>query len=148
MARVKVSFPISDGQGAVENMYAQPLGDNRYILDNTPFYVFDISFCDEFFADHVDDEIVFSRVASRGGHSTYRIKIPEGKGHDYFLKHWGKLEQLGCTFEGSSVNRCRLYAVDIPPNVDVFKAYEVMEEYENQGVWEFEEGHYSEAARE
>jgi hypothetical protein len=148
MTRVKVAFPIENVNGStIENMHALPLGNQRYVLDNSPFYAFDISFCDEFFADGIDGEIVFSKIASRGGHSTYRIKIPIGKSHDYFLKYWDELEKLGCTFEGSSANLKRLYAIDVPPGVDVFSAYKVMEKYEGQGVWEFEEGHYCQAGQ-
>lgn len=148
MTRVKVSFPISGEQGgSVEVMYAQPLGDNRYVLDNSPFYAFDISYCDEFFVNEIDGEKVFTRIASRGGHSTYRIKIPEGKDHSYFLTYWPKLKDLGCTYEGSSVNVKRLYAIDMPPGVDVERAYRVMEEYEGQNVWEFEEGHYCQSTQ-
>lgn len=143
MARVKVAFPISDEQnGTTESMYAQPVERNRYFLDNSPFYTFDISYCDEFFADEIDGILVFSSIASRGGHSTYRIKTPAGKGHDYFLIYWEELAVLGCSYEGSSVNVNRIYSIDIAPNVDVFKAYNVMEKNEGLGVWEFEEGHY------
>lgn len=138
--RVKVSFPMGDG--TVERMYAKPVGEGRYILDNSPFYVFDISYCDEFSADHVEEELVFSRVISRSGHSTYRIKLPEGEDHSYFLKYWVDLAAEGCTYEGSSVSSRLLYTIDLPPGVDVMNVYKIMDQYEQQGIWEFEEGHY------
>lgn len=140
--RVKVTFQISEN-GPVEKMYAKPLGDGRFVLDNSPFYVFDVSYCDEFSATDVDGELVFSHVTARGGHSTYRIKIPQGKDHSHFLKYWTELEREGCSYEGSSVNVQRLYTVDIPPGADVNKIYQIMQKYENTGIWEFEEGHYS-----
>lgn len=40
------------------------------------------------------------------------------------------------------MNVGRLYAIDISPGVDIARVYKIMEELENQGVWEFEEGHY------
>lgn len=140
--RVKVSFHASD-DGLMERMYARPLGDGRYVLDNSPFYVFDVSYCDEFVARDVDGELVFSHVTSRGGHSTYRIRLPEGKDHSHFLAYWKEIESEGCSYEGSSVNSRRLYAIDIPPGADVNKVYGAMQKYEDLGVWEFEEGHYS-----
>lgn len=119
--RVKVSFPLE--QGSVERMYAKPVGDGHYVLDNSPFYAFDISYCGEFLANKVDEELMFSRVISRGGHSTYRIKLPDGADHSCFLKYWDDLAKEECTYEGSSVNTRRLYAIDMPPGVDIVKAF-------------------------
>lgn len=139
--RVKVSFPMSSDEGSMECMYAQAQGDGVYVLDNSPFYAFDISYCDEFVAKEVNGGLVFSHVVSRSGHSTYRIKIPKNKKHTYFLKYWKKLKDEGCSYEGSSVNSRRLYAIDVPPAADINKVYGIMEDYEQLGIWEFEEGH-------
>jgi hypothetical protein len=137
-----VSFPVGDEEdGFVERMHAVAQ-NGLYVLDNSPFYAFGISFGDVFSAMQKDGDLAFSDVISRGGHSTYRIKLPVGREHAYFLEHWGELEQLGCTFEGSSANAERLYAIDVPPGVDVFKVYQVLEAKEQQGIWSFEEGHY------
>jgi hypothetical protein len=35
-----------------------------------------------------------------------------------------------------------LYAIDIPPTVNINEAYKVLEQGEADGVWEFEEGYY------
>ncbi|EKE82940.1 DUF4265 domain-containing protein [Idiomarina xiamenensis] len=140
--RIKVKFPLEEGSQEIEVMYAMPTDENCFVLDNSPFYAFGISYCDEFRAKNVNGELVFDGVSARAGHSTYRIRTPSGKDHQYFLEHWKPLEELGCSFEGSSASNKRLYAIDMPPNVDVFKAYNIMEEKESQGVWEFEEGHY------
>ncbi len=140
--RIKIKFPIEEGCNDSEVMFALPSGDDCYVLDNSPFYAFGISYCDEFKVKSVDGELIFDSIVARSGHSTYRIKLPMDKEHDYFLIHWQSLADLGCSYEGSSVNKKRLYAIDIPPSADVFKAYEVMEYLENKGIWEFEEGHY------
>ena len=139
--RVKVSFPI-DGIGGIERMFAQQTDKGTFILDNSPFYAFDISYCDEFNADEDGDELVFRNVIARGGHSTYRIKLPKEKDHSHFLKYWLKLQSEGCSYEGSSANANRLYTIDIPTPASVDKVYTLMEKYEKEGIWEFEEGHY------
>lgn len=140
---VMVSFPGPEKGGCVvERMHAKELGGGRYALDNSPFYTFDISFEDVFLAEQKDGELVFSEIVSRGGHSTYRVKLPVGHDHDYFLKHWPALDKLGCTFEGSSVSQQRLYSIDVPPKTDVHKVYRVLEEKEQQEIWYFEEAHY------
>lgn len=140
LPRVMVTFLAEDG--IVERMHAITHADGSYILDNSPFYAFGISLGDRFTATKKDGELLFAEVVARGGHSTYRIKLPVGCGHPYFLEHWAQLEELGCTFEGSSANPERLYAIDMPPGVDVLKAYQILEEKEQQGIWTFEEGHY------
>ena len=140
--RIKIKFPIEEGSADSEVMYAMPSGNGFYVLDNSPFYTFGISYCDEFKAKSNDGELIFDSIVARSGHSTYRIKLPLNKEHNYFLEHWTLLADLGCSYEGSSVNKKRLYSIDMPPNVDVFQAYKIMEDLENKGVWEFEEGHY------
>lgn len=143
LPRVMVTFSTADGgEEIVERMHAIPRGDGRYVLDNSPFYVFGISYGDVFLADRMDGEMVFSGVESRGGHSTYRIRLPAGQNHEFFLRHWQQLEKLGCTYEGSSANPARLYSIDVPPGVDVFEVYRLLEEGEQQGTWVFEEAHY------
>jgi hypothetical protein len=141
--RVLVAFPIDrDVGGEFENMHAVPLGGATFILDNSPFYVYGISYCDTFEAVQHDDRLTFSKVITRGGHSTYRIKLPAGADHNYFLMHWQGLEKLGCTYEGSSRGAAKLYSVDMAPAVDVPAAYAYMDQKEREGIWFFEEGYY------
>jgi len=141
--RVMVAFSASDGgEEIVERMYAIPRNDGCYVLDNSPFYVVGISYRDVFFASEENGGLVFSGIKFRCGHSTYRIRLPAGRSHEFFLNHWVRLGKLGCTYEGSSANAERLYSIDVPPEVDVFEVYRLLEERELQGVWVFEEGHY------
>lgn len=143
LPRTMVTFSVFVGdEEIVERMFAIPRNDGRYVLDNSPFYVFGISYRDVLSVSKKDGELFFSGIESRGGHSTYRVKLPIGRDHEFFLSRWSQLEELGCTYEGSSANPERLYSIDIPPGVDVFEVYRLLEEGEQQGVWVFEEGHY------
>lgn len=137
--RVKVSFPFND---IIENMYAIPMKNGYFLLDNSPFYIFGISAGDMFSSKKDGGGLLFDKVVFRGGHSTYRIKLPIGADHDFFMNHWEFLAKLGCSFEGSSQNSQRLYSIDMPPEVDVNTAYQYLEEKEAAGVWVFEEAHY------
>ena len=143
-----VSFPVDDGeQSIVERMFGISQGKDDYLLDSSPFYVFNISYGDSFRATLKDGELIFSEVVSRGGHSTYRVKLPEGCDHEYFLEHWTGLEKLGCTYEGSSANIQRLYSIDIPPGSNVFEVYKLLEKNEQLNIWTFEEGYYFDPAK-
>lgn len=137
-----MSFPVNDGEGEIiERMHAVPYEGN-YVLDNSPFYAFGISFGDLFRAVPADGELRFVEIVSHNGHSTYRIKLLPNSDHEFFLKNWSGLEKLGCTYEGSSAGDERLYSIDVPPGVDVGEVYRVLEDGERQGIWQFEEGHY------
>ncbi|QBG84192.1 DUF4265 domain-containing protein [Xanthomonas oryzae] len=139
-AVVKVSFVCENGQ--IERMSGISLGEMSYKLDNSPFYFYGISFGDTFKVCENGGDLVFDGVIARSGHSTYRVRIPAGKGYDFFLEHWGSLQDLGCTYEGSDVGPQRLYAIDVPPNADIYRVYELLEQGEKSDVWVFEEGHY------
>ena len=143
MPTVTISF-LSDSEGKilVENMHAVLVGEDLYCLDNSPFYVYGVSFGDIVYAPMNDGRPVFSKVKEHRGHSTYRVRLPVGKSHSDFAQHWQSLEQLGCTFEGSGVSAQRLYAIDVPPSSDVAAIYKILEDGEYAGWWKFEEAHF------
>ena len=145
MPRAIVSFPIEPGADAeYENMHALHESGDFYVLDNSPFYVFDISCGDTFSIEEGGGRILFKSVSKRGGHSTYRVKMPIGVGHDKFELSWSEIGALGCSYEGSDANARRIYSIDIPPGVSVHAVYELLEKNEQAGIWEFEEVHYFE----
>jgi len=141
---VMVRFPPKDpNAGFTERMHCIPLGNGIYQVENSPFHAFNISFGDKIDVIGESNDLTFKSVVSRGGHSTYRVRLPIGQNHDYFLEHWTELEALGCSYEGSSLDQRYLYAIDIPPAVDVAHVYRLLEDGESSGNWEFEEAHYA-----
>lgn len=136
---IYISFLLEDG--TYENLHAYRISDKIYIIDNSPFYCFDISYGDIVYIKDVNGRILFDSIKERGGHSTYRIKLPNGKSHDDFLNIFRSFEKLGCTYEGSGINNRRLYSIDIPAGVDVNLIYSFLTDAENRGELEFEEAH-------
>lgn len=135
-----VSFHLDDG--TYENLHAQRLGEDIYLLDNSPFYTYNVSNRDEVRVKLIDGRVVFQSVARRGGHSTYRVKLPKGKSHKDFLEKFSELGKLGCTYEGTGNNERRLYTIDLHPKVNVSDVYSILENEELAGSWEFEEVHF------
>lgn len=136
---------------APESMWALPVDEESepavFEVRNSPFYIKGVSFRDRVHARQIDGfpgAYEFIDIAERGGHSTYRI-IPEELGEP-FEKWWAKVAALGCTYESSNNDGFWLYAVDVPPSADIHKAYNLMMEAEDAGVWQFEEGHCSNSA--
>lgn len=136
---IKVAFPVENG--SIETMFAQLLPCGDYRVDNSPFHVYGVSYGDTVSAaPDPDGRLVFTGVVQRGGHATYRVRLPQGQGPDHFLNHWPALSALGCSFEGADG---RLYAIDLPPGVPVETVYALLAQAEQAGVWEFEEAHFA-----
>jgi hypothetical protein len=141
---VKITFPLpleDQAQGVeAENLWAQPLGGSRFRIDNVPFYIYGISSEDVVLANEVEGRLKFQEVATRGGHSTYRVLVKDSAGYesDGFQRLWTRLHELGCSYE---VAKRRWITIDVPPTSDVFAVYRTLEEGSENGVWTFEEAH-------
>lgn len=141
--RVFVAFLVEqNGQEFYERLHAQPLGADLYCLDNSPFYAYGVSFGDVVLAPCQGGVPTYRRTVNRRGHSTYRVRLNVGCGHDAFLTRWTDLAELGCTFEGSDAAASRVYSIDVPPGVDVHAVYALLQAGETGRVWVFEEGNY------
>jgi hypothetical protein len=137
---VKLMIPLPrdawHGYGA-EWLWVAPTGGG-YELRNIPFYAEGISFGDVVRGRHREGALEFTGIARHGGHSTYRIVV-----HSPFIQEdldsWlAPLATLGCEFERATEH---LWAIDVPPAVDIYKAYELIAEGKRQRHWDFEEGH-------
>jgi Domain of unknown function (DUF4265) len=139
---LKVAVQLESGAWhghALEKLWAERVGDGRYRLRNTPFYAKGLSFEDVVFAEvRADGQLVVSGVSLYGGHSTYRL-APKASLEDVaFRSAWAPLQATGCSFEGVGG---RLLAVDVPPQANIQQVYDLLQRGEDDGVWEFEEGH-------
>jgi len=121
-----------------ETVWIESLGDGLYALRNVPFYSIGISYNDIISVEIRDGENYLKFVVRRGGHSTYRIILKDHVVAEQFRNYWVPLEEIGCTYEKGSGN---LFAIDVPANTDIDKAYSFLERGEEVGIWEFEEGY-------
>ena len=125
MSHVKVAFevPNDDGSTEIETLWAEPIGDHLYRLDNSPFCAFSVSWRDEVFAPPSPDGLpTFQRMASKSGNRTIRIRLdpPYEDGNDS-AKTMQSLVDMGCSFEGS---HNRLMSVNIPAKLSLAKVRE------------------------
>lgn len=128
-----------------ETVWVRSLGENRYQLLNTPFFAKQLSYQDIVIAAATEQGLVFEERFSASGHSTYRIIPNVGLSTDEFSGSWAPLAALGCTYEELALD-FRLLAVDVPPNADIYRTYELLEAGERSNIWEFEEGHCAHVA--
>jgi len=147
----KVSFNLDPGEWHLtpsEAVWAEPLNAaGTYRVQNTPYFVKGISYLDEITAT-MDPRYGFLEftgvVLARSGHSTYRLVVDTGEAR--FASLWNKLQDIGCTYEcvrgiNTSMGIKDLFAVDVPANTDIYEAYKIMKQGEDEGVWLFQEGH-------
>ncbi|HWA62113.1 MAG TPA: DUF4265 domain-containing protein [Caulobacteraceae bacterium] len=147
---IKVMFDLTGSEASLpetlaeppqrlcEWMWAEPVGPGLARLCNSPFYAYGVSFGDTVAFGSERGEFVASRIAVRGGHSTYRLQRAEGLIEEVWSEEWADLQALGCSCEGDGE---RLVAIDVPPAADAEAVYRLLEEGENIGLWTFEEAH-------
>ncbi|HKN58641.1 MAG TPA: DUF4265 domain-containing protein [Gemmatimonadaceae bacterium] len=119
----------------VESMWAVPVGNDSYRLDNVPFFVRGVSSEDIVRAKREDGVLFFSGLVEAGGHSTVRVLIWN---RDEMQVVRDELRAMGCSSEGTNIPG--LVAVDIPPSVRYADVREFLMAGEQNGRWEFEEG--------
>ena len=141
---VRITFQLdpANKQGVkTESVWAEPVEHGQFRIANSPFYVFGISSEDVVAARETDGELIFEDVLSRGGHSTYRVFLHEGRTiqSPEFMKYWTPISALGATLENANDH---FVAVDIPGDKDIRAICDLLDQGEQDMVWSFEEGNY------
>ena len=146
---VKVRFYVGDEKWhhvESESVWAEMVENNIYRIRNTPFYVKGISFEDLVTVKEMGGILFFNSVFKHSGHSTYRVMMPipseENKGlKEKFIEYWKPLESVGCSYESTKIGRIDFYAIDVPPEANIYHVYDLLMLGENDHIWDFEEGH-------
>lgn len=138
LVKITVILNPADNQGVgTESLWAEALGNDRYRIRNSPFFVYGLSNEDIVVGKLKDGVVKFHSILLRGNHSTYRLKLPGSSINDAkFLKYWEPLQKIGCSFEEGP-----LVSVDVPPQANIYTVYDLLKVGESDGIWEFEEGH-------
>lgn len=123
-------YPPADYEG----LWAHPLGENLFQIDNIPFFARGIAWGDIVSASRVEQEFRFLEVVKPSGHSTLRLIIYDEKDTPSVQ---AQFEQHGCSIERSHIPG--LIAVDIPPTVSMATLRPFLDEGEAQGRWGYEE---------
>jgi hypothetical protein len=114
-----VKVELRDNFNNVETLWATPLGNNRYRLENSPFFAYSVSWLDVIEARQPSTGgfPVLKRVLEKSGHRTIRIifkpPVDKSRKSKSVLK---KLEEMGCSYEGANP---AFIAVNIPAEVDL-----------------------------
>ncbi len=139
--KIKIILPETDWHHyAAETLWVNSLGDNKYVLENSPFFANDLSYKDSVYAEYDKNEgfPVFKKVIERSKHSTYRIFLTEGESFENFERYFNPIFEIGCTYEGMNNTH---FSVDVPAGTDVMKTFELLKKGEKDGIWFFESTH-------
>jgi hypothetical protein len=110
---IKIVFGLPDGSAyAVESLWAIPMANGGYLIDNIPWYVSDIALGDVVGADARDDgRLHFNgEVLRRSGNQTIRLRLAE-ESHRHASAIQEALERLGAE---SEVDPSQLMAINAP----------------------------------
>jgi hypothetical protein len=145
MVKVKIALPPNDPSSAeAEWVWADPEGNNTFVIRNIPTFATGLSYGDTVRARIEHDIPVFEEVVGRGGHSTYRIYSKSDRRSPEVMTVLQALATLRCDTEGATD---KIVGVDVLPEADIYAVYKILEDAEEAGILEFEEGHCGHSLR-
>ena len=138
---VKIRIPLAPDNLAhaeAEWVWAEPQDDGKYVVKNVPFYAKGLSCEDSVEAEEAGGTLVFRRVDRHNGHSTYRIYASAGRSAPDVAALLERLRQMHCDIEPATD---KLVAVDVQPEADIYRVYDILMEAERAGLIDFQEGY-------
>ncbi|MBL1142416.1 MAG: DUF4265 domain-containing protein [Proteobacteria bacterium] len=136
LEKVHIDLPNHWAIGG-ESLWATPLGNNLYRIENIPFFAYGLNFQDIVLAtpDSEDLKPEIRKVITPGEHRTYRIifnKEVDRQKQEVLLN---SLKQYKTTYERANGTNV---AVDIEPTGDHIAVYDQLENYEESELLSFE----------
>jgi len=123
-------YPPSDW----ERLWATRLPDGSYEIDNLPFYVRDISLGDRVSAKYISGELHFEKLLIPSRNSIVRVLVKRTDQVEFFR---AALRAMGVESEVSDLPR--MFAALLPPDINVHKVLEFLDERADSGEISFEE---------
>lgn len=147
---VKVRFRLQkDDEGwppvESEGLWAEPLGQHRYRVDNTPWFARNLAADDVVIAlAGSDDALWATERAEWSGRLTIRV-IPRSEGSLNGNRQavLDAFEPLGVSGEG--IEQYNMVALDVPSDADLAAVKGLLRAGEADGRWDYEEGCVSDA---
>lgn len=115
---IKVQFHLEQDEDGYppcseENLWCFKTPNGSFIVDNIPFYIYDISLGDEISIIQKDCDFIFQSIYKKSQNSTLRLYFDDIRRE--VVKQ--QLIQMGCRIEGSNIPS--LFAVNVPFDVSL-----------------------------
>lgn len=120
-----------------ESLWAKPLGDDLYQIENVPFFAYGLNYQDIVRATPDSPELKpeIREVVEPSGHQTIRVIFDKTTDREHQVKLLESLEQYKASYErADSIN----VAIDIKANGNYNAVYDQLEEYIEKGFLSFE----------
>jgi hypothetical protein len=118
-----------------ERLWATPLSNGNFRIENIPFYVMGISSGDEVSSIEVNGEFIFSNLVKKSGNSTFRLFLNNAETCESVREI---LRQKGCTSEFNQ--HVGVVAVEVPESVEIYPFLEYIVDAQNSDELDIEEG--------
>ena len=136
LEKVHIDLPNHWAIGG-ESLWATPLGNDLYRIENVPFFAYGLNYLDVVLATADSDELKpeVRKVVTPSGHRTYRVMFPNKIDREKQVELLETLEQYEASYErADAIN----VAIDIKPTGDHLAVYDQLEVYEENGLLSFE----------
>jgi hypothetical protein len=117
-----------------ESLWAIPMGDSLFKIDNIPFFAKGLSCDDVVSAAFEGDTYIFSEVVTPSDNSTVRVLVFDS---ERVAEIRAALSEIGCESEGSGIPG--LFSMNIPKNCQA-QAYEFLRTAASDETLDYEEG--------
>lgn len=136
LEKVHIDLPNHWAIGG-ESLWATPMGNNLYRIENVPFFAYGLNFHDVVLAtsDAEDLKPEIRNVVTASGHRTYRVLFEKDIERQKQIELLESLSKHKATYERA--NNVHV-AIDIKPTGDYIAVYDQLEAYEESGFLIFE----------
>ena len=134
--KIRIDLPNHWAIGG-ESMWAEPLGNDLYKIQNVPFYAYGLNFHDIVRATADSDELKpeIRELVEPSGHRTFRLFFKKGIKREQQEEILDSFQELHVSYERAD----KIYvALDMKPVGDYQSVFDKLEEYEKQGILGFE----------
>jgi hypothetical protein len=120
-----------------ESMWAQPLGNDLYKIENIPFYAYGLNFQDIVRATLDSDELILEirELVEVNGHRTFRVFFKKNIDRQEQEKILDSMSGLGITYERADKT---FVALDMKPEGNYQAIFDKLDEFFEKGILTFE----------
>jgi hypothetical protein len=136
LEKIHIDLPNHWATGG-ESMWATPLGNDLYRIENVPFFSYGLNFFDVVHAtpDNEDQIPEIRKVVTPSGHRTYRVMFKKDVSREEQVELLESLERYDASYERADKISV---AIDIKPTGDHIAVYDRLDAFENQNLLSFE----------
>jgi hypothetical protein len=136
LVKIHLDLPNHWGIGG-ESLWAEPLGNDLYKIENVPFYAYGLNFQDIVRATPDSEDFIpeIRELVTPSGHRTFRVFFNKHIDRNQQESVLDSMESLGISYERAN----NIYvALDMKPRGDYQAVFDQLDEYLEQGILGFE----------